>query len=395
MTEPTPPTPPGADGAPACPDCGASIDAAAWFCESCGSPLIPTAPARRQPADPAADAPSTQTRRLGVRASEVTTCPSCGGTVGADGYCQTCGAKAPSPRDHFTESPAAWVGGVCDRGMHHHRNEDALALWAQADRAVLVVCDGVSTSEDSDVASLAAARRAREVLVERTTTGSAALDADEAVARALVDAVAAANDAVIATTAVDSANAASATFAAAVVAGSRVHYANLGDSRAYFVGPTQRLLLTVDDSLAQGFIAEGMPRSEAESMPRAHAITKWLGRDAEDTVPRTGSLELPEPGWVVVCSDGLWNYASSADELAAQLASATAGDADPVAAAQRLVDWANARGGQDNITVALARVPAPAPAAPAPDASPVGTPRPSPTLGSAPTDQQKEQPQHG
>ena len=49
----------------------------------------------------------------------------------ADGYCQTCGAKAPSARDHFTAAPAAWVGGVCDRGVQHHRNEDAMALWAE------------------------------------------------------------------------------------------------------------------------------------------------------------------------------------------------------------------------------------------------------------------------
>jgi len=342
---------------PACPACGRPIDPAAWFCEACGSPLVPTAPPPPPPA-PAADAPSAQTRRLGVRASQVASCASCGGTIGADGYCQTCGAKAPSPRDHYTDSPADWVGGVCDRSLQHHRNEDAMALWAGDDRAVLVVCDGVSTSVDSDVASQAAAERARDVLAALASAGGVPTGEDWA--RALVEATESANRAVVETTAPDSTNAASATLAAAVVVGDTVHFANLGDSRVYLLGADERVLLSVDDSMAQAFIAEGMPRAEAEALPRAHAITKWLGRDAPDIVPRTGSRRVTAPGWLLVCSDGLWNYASTPDELARQLDDAAAGGGGLAAVAQRLLEWANSRGGQDNVTVALARVPAPA-----------------------------------
>ena len=50
------------------------------------------------------------------------------------------------------------MAACCDRGVRHHRNEDATATAADpapGSRAVLVVCDGVSTSIDSDVASLA------------------------------------------------------------------------------------------------------------------------------------------------------------------------------------------------------------------------------------------------
>lgn len=378
--EPTSPgieTPAGS-GRRACPTCGRPVDPSAWYCEACGGPLLPTSPPA--PAVPPSGDMSAQTRRLGARASQVVACPACGGSIGADGYCQTCGAKAPSLRDHFTAAPAPWVGGVCDRGVQHHRNEDAMALWAEGDRAVLVVCDGVSTSIDSDVAAMAAAGRACDVLSARTSSDAAVgADADAAMARALVEATSEANRAVIDTTAPDSTNAASATFATAVVVGDRVHFANVGDSRVYFLGATGHQLLSLDDSMAQAFIAEGMPREEAEALPRAHAITKWLGRDAVDTTPRTGVLEVTGPGWLVVCTDGLWNYASAPDELAAQLPA----DSDPLAVAQHLVAWANALGGHDNVTVALARVPAPAAAA-APG-----------SLGPAPTDREKEQPQHG
>ncbi|MFT4110476.1 PP2C family protein-serine/threonine phosphatase, partial [Propionicimonas sp.] len=208
-------------------------------------------------------------------------------------------------------------------------------------------------------------------------------------AAALVAAVAAANQAVVATTAPDSTNAASATFAAAVVAGDQVHYANLGDSRVYVLGGQQRLLLSIDDSMAQAFIAEGMPREEAEALPRAHAITKWLGRDSLDIVPRTGTLAVPEPGWLVVCSDGLWNYASSAAELADQLDAAVAAGDDPAPVAQRLVEWATACGGHDNITVALARVPAP------PTADPGQAADPASLVGEATDHENGADPDHG
>ena len=50
--------------------------------------------------------------------------------------------KALSERDHFREQPASWVAGVCDKGIRHTRNEDAMALLASEQpggRAVLVV----------------------------------------------------------------------------------------------------------------------------------------------------------------------------------------------------------------------------------------------------------------
>jgi hypothetical protein len=66
------------------------------------------------------------------------------------------------------------------------------------------------------------------------------------------------------------------------------------------------------------------------------------------------------PGWVLVCSDGLWNYCSEPGNVASLVhdtvrASTGAG---PLELASALVDWANHQGGRDNITVALARAPA-------------------------------------
>ena len=187
---------------------------------------------------------------------------------------------------------------------------------------------------------------------------------------ALVQAAAAANDAVVASTDPASVNAASATFVAAVVSEGRLFFANLGDSRAYWVPDTGRpVQLSVDDSVAQAKIEAGFTREEAENGPGAHAITKWLGRDAPDVVPRTGELEVGD-GWLLVCSDGLWNYASTPEEIGTVLAAGLASSpGNLVDVCEHLVTWANAQGGKDNITVAIARLGAPPVFATTPDAA--------------------------
>ena len=376
MTESAAAVPPAAiqqaDGSLRCPHCHAEVAAQEAFCEACGGALTPTgAGPGDEPEEPTEmAAPIEITRSIQTDVDNQATvvvarpCTNCGGVIGADGYCETCGTKAPTERDHYTEQPASWVAACCDRGVRHHRNEDATAVAAEPaarSRAVLVVCDGVSTSIDSDVASLAAARAARDVLVAQRPTGlGTPASRVAAISGAVVKAAAAANAAVIDNTAPDSENAASCTFAAAVVEADLVVFGNVGDSRVYWI-PDHGSIgepaeLSVDDSVAQARIAMGVPRAEAEIGPQAHAITKWLGRDSPDFVPRTGSTDVNSPGWVLVCSDGLWNYASESAALQSLVAELSTPDSEPLPLAVSLVEWANSQGGKDNISVALARL---------------------------------------
>jgi serine/threonine protein phosphatase PrpC len=358
------------DTALRCPNCGSEVTAEAAFCEVCGTALNPTAaPVDDQPDELESPIELSQSVHARIDPDVEDTipiakpCTSCGGVVGADGYCETCGTKALSARDHYTEQPAPWVAACCDKGIRHYRNEDATALAAEptpGSRAVLVVCDGVSTSLDSDVASLAAARRARDVLAASKPAGiGTPASRAGAIAAALEDAVAQANAAVVASTAAGSENAASCTFAAAVLEGDLIVFGNVGDSRVYWIpdaGADAPAELSVDDSVAQARIAMGVTREEAENGPQAHAITKWLGRDSPDFVPRTGSITARGPGWLLVCSDGLWNYVSAAGDLQRLVTELSPRYVTPLPLATSLVDWANRQGGKDNISVALARV---------------------------------------
>jgi serine/threonine protein phosphatase PrpC len=332
-----------------CPACDVAAEDDALYCEACGTELAPL-PARPSVATPPpADADGA--------------CAECGGTVDADGYCTTCGAKARPARDHLVEQPQPWLAAVSDRGVRHHRNEDAAAIAGSDQpgaRAVLVVCDGVSSSDSSDVASLAAARASRDVLAASHAQGLTTSDGLAAAMGARLEAAAdAASQAVAAVTPADPGQSPpSCTFVAAALEDSQVVVGVVGDSRAYWLPDAgEPVMLTVDDSWAAEQIAAGAPRAQAESAPQAHAITRWLGVDAPDHTPRLTRQRVDAAGWLLLCSDGLWNYCSAADALADLVRSTSAATAnEPLALAEALVAWANEQGGHDNITVALARV---------------------------------------
>ena len=333
-----------------CPSCGTTVPAI-MFCEECGARLDDSTPTPAHGTtlpDPPADG---------------LPCPQCGGTSYFDGYCNQCGGREPQPRDHLEEAPTAWVAGVCDRGVTHTRNEDSQAMVASAEPgqfAALVVCDGVSSVPRSDEASLAAARAAVAAL-DPPLDFDAPTRPEPDWPALLVAAAQAGNDAVaqIAGPAeLSGHNCPSCTFVAAVVDSGRITAASVGDSRAYWLPDAgTAATLTTDDSWAQEMIAAGMTREHAERAPQAHAITRWLGPDAPPVDPPVTTCEPDGPGWLCVCSDGLWNYCSEADDLSRLVhESAALHDDDPLDTARALVDWVNARGGRDNVTVVLARL---------------------------------------
>ncbi|HEX3648404.1 MAG TPA: PP2C family serine/threonine-protein phosphatase [Pseudonocardiaceae bacterium] len=325
--------------ASACPGCGAEIFAGDRFCENCGNDLLLVTGGTP-------DATATVPTPRG--------CVACGAEIDADGFCTRCGVAQPAVRDRV-ELDLAGAAGVSDRGLRHHRNEDAMAIRVTADpdgsgspeHVVAVVCDGVSTSERPDDASKAAADAAAEVLLAATRSG-ADLEA------ATRDAVDAALAAVVGLAGADAArNAPACTFVSAVVAGDNVTVGWVGDSRAYWLGEQpDSCCVTADDSWAQRMISSGaLTEAEAFTDPRSHALVAWLGADAGVVEPHVRTVPLTGPGVVLVCSDGLWNYLPDAEELAA-VALPKAVDA-PFAVAVELTALAIDRGGHDNVTVVV------------------------------------------
>ncbi|MET9416601.1 PP2C family serine/threonine-protein phosphatase [Streptomyces klenkii] len=290
-------------------------------------------------------------------------CGSCrSGMIDKDGYCEHCGHAQPRERDHM-EHELPGVAAVSDRGLRHHRNEDAYAVSAialadGAPATVAVVSDGVSSATRPDEASAAACAAARELLVTALPQGDDPRQAThDAIMRAAeaVNALAAPARGPLQHDPHRHENAPACTIVTAVVTGDLLTVGWVGDSRAYWVPEdrsTQPARLTEDDSWAAQMVAAGLlSEAEAYADERAHAITGWLGADAYEVEPHTASFHPDRKGVVIVCTDGLWNYAESA-ELMAEV---TPPDARtrPLECARQLLAHALDGGGHDNVTVAV------------------------------------------
>jgi len=279
-------------------------------------------------------------------------CPACDAPLAeSDRFCERCGAKlADEGSTDRIERDLLRAAAVSDRGLVHHRNEDAFFLEIVGDRNVAaVVCDGISTASASDVAARDAARAAGEVLVG--AAGDPARDGTTATEEAIGAATGAVAQVqwTTRTRRVDP----SCTLVSALCRGDEIVVGWRGDSRAYWIddgGPRQ---ITTDETLAEESVAQGLiTPEEAARSPYLHSVTNWVGPDAPDRPPRVATVRPERPGRLLLCTDGLWNYLTTADALGDLLGALPAG-ASAAGVARSLADAAVGRGGRDNITVAV------------------------------------------
>jgi serine/threonine protein phosphatase PrpC len=299
-----------------CPQCTAEAPVDDRFCEECGA-------------------------HLGSPSNAPRDCGKCGaGTdeIDGEGFCSACGFRREAPmRDHFEHAVSAGFAGITDRGLRHHRNEDFFAMDSAGDAHLIVVCDGVSSTSEADKGSEAAVDAIFRALVQGSAVREAIAKGQTAIA---------AIDGEPATTVV-----------AAVVRDSRADIAWVGDSRAYWIARDGSTQLTSDDSWLNEVVSAGeISQEEALQSGQAHAITRWLGADAtpEDSAASVVEFNLPGPGYLLLCSDGLWNYVPDAAAMAELVYARDETDTrDAVEVVRSLVEFANAKGGQDNITAVL------------------------------------------
>lgn len=323
-------------------------------------------------------------------------CSTCGEPrVPADRWCELCGAALSAPSlaissadigetwrsveasrhdgvspadvrvDRWGDGPGPWlrakahdyrelvdgpVAAVTDQGSSHWRNEDAVGVrWVAGDSGgfALVVCDGVSVSQDPHLVSQAAVDAALHVL-----SGAMAEGDDLGAAMAVATAAAQRAAAAVPYDPTLDVGPGACTFVAAAVRGAKAAFASVGDSRAYWVDAHGALQIGKDDSLASEMMASGdLTAAQVMARPGAHTLTRWLGLDSGDAEPAVTVAELPGPGLVVLMSDGLWTYAPTLEDMARLIG--PIGSETAITLARRLVAFANASGGGDNITVAV------------------------------------------
>jgi serine/threonine protein phosphatase PrpC len=309
-----------------CPECDAPVLPADQFCEECGTALI--------------EGKSTSTG-----------CEKCGAppdTIDSDGFCGQCGFRRGAKEGDRVEvilNPN--LAGVSDRGLRHNQNEDFLALQTVGNAEILIVCDGVSSSHHPELASQIASKSVCLAITSALQTGAS----PESAIRSAID-TARLEVSRLSESQSDT-EPPSTTLVAAVVQDGIATIAWLGDSRAYWISDNGSQQLTHDHSWVNDAIASGkITAAEANHSPQAHAITRWLGADAQDDADSSiVRFPLPSAGYLLLCSDGLWNYAPEAQQIQ-ELVQKSLG-IDAVTISRSLVEFARSQGGHDNITAAL------------------------------------------
>ena len=268
---------------------------------------------------------------------------------------------AATLRVDLTDAAAARGDVACAShiGLRHETNQDAAALGIDGSghHIVLVVADGVSSTEGAEECARVASHTARDYLAATMDQGLPINDDDTVTL--FERTFQKAHEAVVS----GSGPIGACTLAVAVATHDRIVVGNIGDTRTYwFPDDGDPVRLSIDDSMAQAQMDLGLSREEAERGIGAHAITKWIGASATDVAPRVMAYQPQQSGWLLVCSDGLWNHVPDAGDLARLMADLVSkahtddhGHASPAGVANGLIAHANNCGGHDNITVALWR----------------------------------------
>ncbi len=322
-----------------CPSCNTELATDDKFCELCGTAIVASG------SDFSKTAPTTSG------------CQKCGAPpdqIDPEGFCLSCGVRNSQASDRWCLEISNSFAGATDPGCRHPHNEDSMQIRQISDGVaagteIILVCDGVSSS--------GMAIQASSFAVKNTTNlAESNLQSGQMPAAALLDAIAKTQLEIQRTLPGNPGKEPpSSTLVSAIVQGYKATIAWVGDSRAYWIDADPKLL-TQDHSWMNEVVAAGeMSLAEANRSPQAHAITRWLGADASPTDSKASIIEfdIPGPGYLLLCSDGLWNYAPDAIQLKQLMPL----QGNALAIAQSLVEQARSRGGHDNITVAILQIP--------------------------------------
>jgi len=234
-------------------------------------------------------------------------------------------------------SPSAHAyAGLSDIGRIRTHNEDAVLLSPP----LFAVADGLGGHHAGEIASSIAIEALLAHMPGRVD------------AKALGRAVRVANKAVIeAAEAGEGRSGMGTTLTAAMIEGTSISIAHVGDSRAYLYHNTILERITQDHSMVADLVRQGLLTEEqSRHHPNRSIITRALGSDP-NMYADVYEVDAHPGDRLLLCTDGLSGMLT--DVVIADILSLYP---DPEAAVKALIDAANAAGGQDNISLVVVDV---------------------------------------
>lgn len=255
--------------------------------------------------------------------------------------------------------------GKTDIGKQRQTNQDNFLTMRVCDNITLfVLCDGMGGTNGGNIASGLAIRTFADY-IEQTLSPHINNDdmcdlSDINPGMLLSQATDAANKAVYARARENSElTNMGTTIVAALATEDEIFIANVGDSRMYKLEGKELTQLTHDHSYVQMLVDMGqLTKEEAATNPRKNILTRAVGTEPTVEADIT-SIDMPKKGsYLLLCSDGLYNFISEKSLITAVRKKYKDYDDDDYDAeltlkTDLLVDMANANGGGDNITIIL------------------------------------------
>ena len=223
-------------------------------------------------------------------------------------------------------------------GRVRQENED----YVIAKNGVFIVADGMGGHSAGDIASKLASETAFKII---------STSDEEDKLKLLKEAVRKANKKVIdKAQQIQAQNGMGTTITIVLIDGMKAYLAHIGDSRAYVLRGGKLKQLSEDHSLVAEMVKEGkITDKEADEHPYRNVITRAVGSDL-DVKTDVFSYQLKEGDRLLLTSDGLTGMLK--DSQIKKFIS----DTKPKEATQKLIDMANEKGGQDNISVIVVDV---------------------------------------
>lgn len=267
-------------------------------------------------------------------------------------------SREAQPSVDYQEVDPFQIGQGSDIGKARQANEDAfltLKSFVMTGAELLpvslfIVADGMGGHSEGEKASSLATRVAGRLIVREVLLPILASQGSDVASRPLheilIEATVSANQVVS-----EMESDAGTTLTSALVLGRSVYVAHVGDTRAYYLDESGLKQITQDHSLVSRLVQLGeISAHEAQQHPERNFLYRAVGQGPELKVD-TYFQSLKDNSYLILCSDGLWN-AVSEEEMVDVVRSSPS----PQEACNRLINKANEHGGEDNITVTLARM---------------------------------------
>jgi len=252
------------------------------------------------------------------------------------------------------------VSAFTDVGMKRKMNEDALLLADLTNfnfsfgarintghlserGALLAVADGMGGAAGGEIASELAVTTLRDELTQSLNMESVSLRLKEAVENTNLRIWEYAQQH-------PELRGMGTTLTAALISDGLAYVAQVGDSRGYLLRGEKITQITKDQSFVQRLVDAGLLDEEgAQIHPQRNLLLQSLGVEPTVKVILT-EFPLCRNDYLLLCSDGLSNKISPQEMRQALQESNSVSET-----CRKLIEEANQRGGEDNITVIVAR----------------------------------------